>query len=151
AQALAEKKDAAALVALCQQETGRQRIEVSSDGMRDLVPCAAAEALSELGGTEVDAIKTALSKNPGETGWLIYALGRSSAPSALEVLKELAERERGEWSFRKANIAYALALKGEPGKKALQRLAKQMSGMGSAAAWWLERKAEPAWPAPTWP
>jgi hypothetical protein len=107
--------------------------------------------LAGIGGSEVDAIKSALGKRPKVTGWLIYALGRSSAPSALEVLTEAAERERdGDYEF-KDNIAHALALKGEPGKNVLKRLAEQKSMMGYMAQVWLKHKAEPAWPEPTWP
>jgi hypothetical protein len=42
-------------------------------------------------------------------------------------------------------------LKGEAGKKVLERLAGQESKMGKAARVWLQCKAEPAWPAATWP
>jgi hypothetical protein len=151
AQALAEKKDVAALVALCQKALPYGGVPTPEAGLRDLTQSAAAEALAGLGAAAVDPVKAALAKRPEVTGWLIYALGRSSAPSALEVLKQVAERGRGDDHERAGNIAYALALKGETGKKVLKRLAKRESAMGEAAREWLGRKAEPAWPAPTWP
>jgi hypothetical protein len=70
---------------------------------------------------------------------------------ALEVLTNAAEREPGDRYEFADNIAYALALKGEPGKKVLKRLANQKSALGEVASDWLERNAEPAWPAATWP
>jgi tetratricopeptide (TPR) repeat protein len=150
-QALAEMKDVAALVTLCQEEIRFGSLQACRDGRRDLVHSAAAEALAGVGGVEVEAIKSALGKRPQVTGWLIYSLGRSSAPSALEVLKEAAERT-GDRDYDSAeNIAYALALKGEPGREVLKRLAEKKSATGEAAREWLKRKAEPAWPAPTWP
>jgi len=149
AQALAEKKDVAALVALC-QEGQDDSIEASRDGMRDLTRSSAAEALAGLGGAEVEAIKSALDKRPKATGWLIYALGRSGTPSALDVLQKLAEQEGGDEEYRTQNIAHALALNGEAGKKVLKRLAEQESEMGETAREWLQRKAKPTWPAPTW-
>src|SRR5262249_22821524 len=121
-QPLAEKKDVAALVALCQEDVGYESLMVYRDAERYLTQSAAAEALAGLGGAEVEAIKSALGKGPKVTGWLIYALGRSGAPSALKVLTEAAEREQGEdfERFERAvNLAYALALKGEPGKQVL--------------------------------
>lgn len=150
-QDLAEKRDVAALVLLCQEEGRRENVELSQGGEGDLLRSTAAEALAGLGGVEVEAIQSALGKRPRVTGWLIYALGRSSAPSALEVLKGAAERERDRDDSPAQNIAYALALKGEPGQKVLKRLAEQKSEMGEAARQWLERKAEPAWPALLWP
>jgi hypothetical protein len=92
-QALAEKNAVAALVALCQEEIRYGSLEASSDGMRELIHSAAAEALAGVGGAEVEAIASALAKRPKVTSWLIYALGRSSAPSALEVLQKQAEQE----------------------------------------------------------
>lgn len=150
-QALAEKKDVAALVALCHEEIGYGSLETSRDGRRDLIHSAAAEALAGIGGAEVEAIYSALDKTPQVTGWLIYALGRSLAPSALDVLRKAAAHEGHDEDYRAQNIAYALALKGEAGKQVLKRLAEQKSEIGEAAKQWLERKAEPAWPAPTWP
>jgi hypothetical protein len=149
--ALAEKKDVAALVLICQEEGRRTDVDTSEGGEGDLRRCAAAEALAGVGGAEVEAIKSALARRPKVTGWLIYALGRSSAPSALKVLREVAERERGGDYFMTRNLAYALALQGEPGKRAIRRLAEQESEMGKAAREWLRRKAQPAWPVPTWP
>ncbi|HEY7422773.1 MAG TPA: hypothetical protein VH682_00800, partial [Gemmataceae bacterium] len=151
-QALAEKKDVAALVTLCREEDDEYSgLEVSRAGMKDLTHSAAAEALAGIGGVEVEAIKSALDKRPKVTSWLIYALGRSTAPSALDVLKKAAEQEGSDEQYRTQNVAYALALKGEPGKKVLKRLAEKKSEMSGAAREWLQRKAEPVWPMPTWP
>ncbi len=61
-QALAEKKDVAALVAVCQEATGYGSLETSRDGRRDLIHSAAAEALAGIGGAEVEAINSALDK-----------------------------------------------------------------------------------------
>jgi hypothetical protein len=151
ARALDEKKDVAALVALCQRESPVDQFQASDGGAGDLLRSVAAETLAETGAAGVEAIKAALGKRPKVTGWLIYALGRSSAPSALEVLKQMAEREREGDRALTGNIAYALALKGEPGKKVLKGLAVRRSAMGESAEGWLQWKAEPAWPAPTWP
>src|SRR5262245_27881625 len=67
-----------------------------------------------------------------ETSWLICALGRSRAPSALQALAEEAERGRGSHREAAAN-GYALARKGEPGKQVLARLSGQKSEMREAA------------------
>jgi hypothetical protein len=150
-QALAEKKDVAALVTLCRGEIQYESLETSRNGRRDLIHSAAAETLAGIGGGEVEAINSALEKRPKVTGWLIYALGRSRAPSALDVLQKVAEQEGGDEDYRTQNIAYALALRGDAGKQVLKRLAEQKSEMGEAARQWLQRKAEPAWPVPTWP
>jgi hypothetical protein len=79
-QALSEKREMAGLVALCQEEIPYGSLDASSDGMRDLVHSAAAEALAGLGGAAVEPIKSALGKKPKVTGWLIYALGRRRRP-----------------------------------------------------------------------
>jgi hypothetical protein len=152
-QALAEKKDVAALVNLCREKIPYESLDVSRGGRGDLIRSAAAEALAKVGGAEVESTDRALAERPKVTGWLIYALGRSSAPSALDVLRKAAEQEVGdEESFTHSqNVAYALALKGEPGNQILKRLALQKSEIGDAARVWLRRKAEPIWPAPTWP
>ncbi len=105
AQALAEKKDVAALVLLCQEEGRRGNVEAARGGEGDLLHSAAAEALAGAGGAEVAAIRSALGKRPQVTGWLIYALGRSSEPSALEVLKAAAERDRGGDYYLTQNVA----------------------------------------------
>lgn len=151
AQALAEKKDVAALVALCQEKSRFGAPGPTQFAEGDLAPCAAAEALAALGGAEVEPLKAALGKKPKVTGWLIYALGRSPAPSALTALTAMAERERGDDPVLVDNIAYALALKGEPGRKVLKRLVENKSVMGEAARSWLGCEAEPLWPTPTWP
>jgi len=148
-QALADNKDVAALVDICQKEEER-RAEAFKDGERDLLRCAAAEALAGLGGTAVESLKSALGQNPAEKAWLIYALGRSTAPAALMVLKEAAEKYRGDDSTVAQNLAYALALQGEPGKKILKQLSKGESEMGKAAQEWLDWNAQPALPT-TWP
>jgi hypothetical protein len=70
-QAPAEKKDVAALVALCQEEIRYGSLQASRDGMRDLLQSAAAEALAGLGNGAVEPIKAALDKRPKVTGWLI--------------------------------------------------------------------------------
>ncbi len=67
------------------------------------------------------------------------------------MLTEFAERTRGDDAILAENIAYALALHGEPGKKVLKRLAGGSSALAREAGEWSDRKVEPAWPAPTWP
>jgi hypothetical protein len=150
-QSLAEKKDVQALVRLCHEEIWFDGMRASDHAETLPIHSMAAEALATLGGVAAEAIKSALGKKPKVSGWLIYALGRSSAPSSLEVLQRAAEdTERGD-GCRAQNIAYALALKGRRGKEILKRLAGQESAMGAGAKEWLERTAQPAWPAPTWP
>jgi hypothetical protein len=152
-EALTQKKDVAALVALCQDTSKGGGRSASEDAKIDPVNSAAAEALATLDG--VEAVKAALAKERVLTVWLIYALGRSNAPAALEELTRLAEELRGnaEGFFREDNIAYALAMKGEAGKKILKSLAQQpKSAIGQRAKDWLEvEKVKAAWPEATWP
>jgi hypothetical protein len=148
-ESLAQKKDAAALVALCLDvREGRQS---SSQYQTDPVHSAAAEALAALDG--VEAVRSALAENLLTT-WLVYALARSNSPAALRALAELAEQQRKHLDKSMADdIAYALALKGEPGKKVLKQLAGEgeNSELGRSAQFWLERQAKPTWPEATWP
>jgi hypothetical protein len=150
-QALADKKDVAALVALCQGKDPEGNGGPSGERMGYFFRRATAEALAGLGGSAVQAIKAALANRSEGTGWLIYALGQSSAPAALDVLTGLAERDSDGDSTYTENIVYALALKGEPGKKILKRLAAQNSILGKRARQALESKPEPDLTAPTWP
>jgi tetratricopeptide (TPR) repeat protein len=150
-ESLARKKDVAALVALCQDESKGSGTSASRHALADPVHSAGAEALGALDG--VDAVRSALAKKPNLTTWLVYALGRSNSPAALQALAELAEQERdfSDGSMTD-DIAYALALKGEPGRKVLKRLAEQQrSDMGQRAREWLARGVEPDRPEATWP
>jgi hypothetical protein len=150
---LAQEKNVAALVELCQDEskTPGQGFAASSHCPREAVHSAAAEALGSL--DAVDAVRSALAEKPYLTTWLVYALGRSNSPAALRALAELAEQQRGKSGrYMTDDIAYALALKGEPGRKVLKRLAeRKQSEMGQSAREWLEMEANPDWPEATWP
>jgi hypothetical protein len=145
-----EKDVAAALVSLCQDESKGRGTSASEHALEDPVHSAAAEALGAL--NAVEAVRSALAKKPKLTTWLVYALGRNNSPAALEALAELAEQPvEDSHSLLTRDIAYALALKGEPGRKVLKRLARKESEMGSFAQEWLEKEAKPAWPEATWP
>jgi hypothetical protein len=148
---LAREKDVAALVALCQDEGAGGGFDARTHAFTDPIHSAGAEALGAL--DAVEAVLSALAKKPKLTTWLVYALGRSNSPAALEALAKLAKQQRG-WSDDCiiGDVAYALALKGDPGRKVLKRLAeRKQSDMGKCAGEWLDREAKPAWPEPTWP
>jgi hypothetical protein len=148
---LAQKKDVAALVALCQDRSKGRGYRPSQDALSDPVHSAAADALGALNG--VEAVQAALAKKPNLTVWLVYALGRNDSPAALETLTKLADKPGWDWDYCQMDaVAYALALHGEPGKKVLRRLAEQpRRDMAVAADAWLNREALPAWPKPSWP
>jgi hypothetical protein len=150
-EALARNKDVAALVDLCLDDSKGRGTSACDHALRDPVHSAGAEALGAL--DAVEAMRSALAEKPILTAFLTYALARSKSPAALEALAELAEQQRGDSrSHLTEDIAYALALKGEAGRKVLKRLAEQkQSTMGSDARVWLEKKAKPAWPEATWP
>jgi hypothetical protein len=146
-QDLLEKKDVAALIALCQKYSP-PGAKVLEDGIRCLNGSVGAEALARMGGAEVEAIKSALARNPEAAAWLIYALGRSGDSKATDVLKKLA-KEEGDNNYSTAqNIAYALALR-DPYE--LRQFAEGKELMAKAAREWIGRRAEPICPKPNWP
>jgi hypothetical protein len=146
-QDLLEKRDVAALIALCQEHSNAQT-QASRDGVRCLTASMAAEALARIGGAEVEAIKSALAKKPAATAWPIYALGRSRDWKAAAVLKKLAEEEGDSNYAIAANLAYAMALQ-KPYD--LHQFAEAKSKIGECAREWIGRRAEPIWPEPNWP
>jgi hypothetical protein len=123
-EALQEKKDVAALVTICQEEGAPDGVEVRRR--------AAAEALGKL--DCVAAIQSALDKKPKEASALIDALGLSSDPAALEVLKGVARREREGDENRVRSIVHALARKGKAGREILQELAENERSVLAKAA-----------------
>ncbi len=152
-ESLAQHKDVAALVAICQDHSKGQGRWAEKDAVSDPVRSTAAEALAALDG--IEAVKAALAEKPYASTWLIYSLGRSSSPAALEVLTTLAEQQADVRKCQDGhNIAYALALRGEPGKRALKRLAERDNTEFSMAYYakdWVNRVAKPAWPQTTGP
>jgi hypothetical protein len=113
---LEEKKDVAALVAICQEEGDSYRLRTRRQ--------AAAEALAGL--DAVAAVKSALDKRPKEVSALMDALGLSNDPAALEALKAVAkqERDRPENEKRIESLVNALAKKGKAGRAILRELAE---------------------------
>ena len=144
---LAEQKDVAALIAITQQ-AGSVNGPTFEDGGRDWRCKLAAEALATCGGKEVPALREAIGNGPTNQSWLIYALGKSPAPAALAVLDDLSKKEKGGDCD---NVAYAIFLKGEAGKKLLSQIVERDdNGMRAAAKRWLEKPPSDAfsWPRP---
>jgi tetratricopeptide (TPR) repeat protein len=154
-EALAREKNVAALVDLCQDESKTPQVPgfaASVHSPFEAIHSAAAEALGSL--DAVDAVRSALAEKPYLTTWLVYALWRSNSPAALQALAELAEQQPGKsdrFMHMTDDIAYSLALKGEPGRKVLKRFAEKQTAMGESAREWIEKEAKPDWPEATWP
>jgi hypothetical protein len=121
---LGEKKDVAALLAICQEEGDSNRVEARRR--------AAAEALSKL--DSIGAIQAALDKKPKEAGALIEALGLSNAPESLEALKRVVRQESGSDRNRIQSIINALECKGKAGREILRELADNKKSVLSEAA-----------------
>jgi hypothetical protein len=135
---LGAKKDVAALVALCQDSRSAQADTFDAKPY-ELRGRVAADALAACGDGAVGPVRDAIRARRGSVSWLIYALGRSPTPAALDVLRDLAREEK---SWNCGNVAYALALKGEPGRKLLLEIAStDTNGMRAAAVRRLEQPA----------
>jgi tetratricopeptide (TPR) repeat protein len=80
---------------------------------------AAAELLVTLGKPAIDQIRQALARRHGNVSWLIYALGRSPEPEALEILVELRKRPP---AHDIENVYFALIMKGAEGLAVLQQV-----------------------------
>jgi hypothetical protein len=85
----------------------------------------AANALAELGEPAVDAIEpisSEVERRKGNTSWLIYALGRSTATNALQALENGAKKEQG-WNC--INVVCAISMHGDKGHELLEKIAKE--------------------------
>ncbi len=131
---LSAAKNVAQLVAICQQSNSTH-VDTFKELSQDHRCRAAAEALAALGDTAVKPVREAIENRAGSISWLIYSLGRNASPAALDALKELQKTER---SWNMDNVAYALYLKGDEGRKLL-------------AAATLERIRKEARNVPAWP
>lgn len=145
---LAEQQDVAALIAITQQ-AGSVNARSFEDEGRDWRCKLAAEALAACGGKEVPALREAIVNGQTIHSWLTYALGKSPAPAALDVLDDLSRKEKG-WNCD--NVAFAINLKGEAGKKLLLRIIERDdNGMRATAKLWLEKPPTDSsfsWPKP---
>jgi hypothetical protein len=117
----------------------------------------AAEALACHGDDAVPAILEAIQEMPVTRNWatrrlpirpagrnrLIYALGRSRSPHALDVLEELARTAK---PADHAALAHALAMKGQDGADVLQALASDAeSPLAGLASEWCQAIREGEW------
>lgn len=139
---LGEKKDVAALIGFTQDANAVRCATFADD--RDWRARAAAEALGECGDVAVAPIRERLAQGATNQSWLIYALGKNPTAAAQEVLLEFARREKGSDCD---NVAYALTLHGDAGKKLLETIRDgDNSTMAATAKKWLEQPMIPAEP-----
>lgn len=105
----------------------------------------AAETLAACGDDAAHLIFVSLAEGRRNASWLIYALGKSKSPKATEYFEELA---RARW--RDETVLLALSMKGEAGRKVMQRVAADEEHPLKAAA--MERlKGRPEVPRPPKP
>lgn len=139
---LAEDQDIAGLIANC-QDAGYAHSDTTGPERSSLR--FAAEALAGCGKAATGSIGEAIFARQKNVSWLIYALGKSTDPDALVLLKAVAKVET---SWNGDNVAYALALRGEAGRTALREVAdRDTNGMQVSALKWLKTPpAEPVRP-----
>jgi len=136
---LAARRDVAQLISLCADsgEATTGMFQRPGQGWRGR---AAADALATCGGEEIRPIRKALDDGRGEGSWLIYALGKSSSSQALYELTRLLR-----WKPTRGSdiVYYALLLKGDAGRKVLQRSSAKASEFSSSPAQkWLDYAAK---------
>lgn len=119
--ALGEKKDVTELIKAC-QEFGSTHTFTYENPLVGWRARAASEELARCGEDAVKPIAEAIDARQKCVSWLIYALGRHPSGKALDALEALVAKES---SWNSGNVAYAISLHGEAGKKLLGVIAKQ--------------------------